>query len=937
MHELLLKPITRNIAIPTRLPSILLYTLAATFILCVFSIALLYGFFLINKSVSIYRRQMNAAAYDTQIFFDQREQLLRATAASAVSRINKSTTRDALSLPSMYGKINVYPLPDIGNINQWALALTARDVYDSSRINTTLVYTSRISGKTTPIAADEATQVFDISLQTEKWLANTLLNENPKIGTSGSSPLVWLNPQIDTNKRLFIYTPIDVNDIVSGWLGITFDDIDTTLEKTSLPGGSYIIYDPRGNPTLRGGSTPKLDRDLLSARHVDNFEITWQGGIPKYLVLSKSVGHAGWRIEYYMPFGQLLKDNSGRIYTALTICITFAVFLLIACYNMQRKILYPAKSDFVDLIKSVALLKNLLDKIPVGVALITPNSKKILPFNELAQAWLKTETSFKKIVKSACLEEEIKLKDGRVVHLFFTPIAYADQEATVCTIYDVTKIKQSEISLRNAMEAADAANQAKTLFLTTISHEIRTPLYGILGTLELLSLTGTSEQQRQYLDTLRHSSNILLSTLNDTLDLSRIEAGYMKLEQLPISPLELLDDIISTFCVRAERKNLRLYCTASANTPLMVLGDITRLRQILDNLVSNAIKFTASGHVVLRLHSTLVNDSKVQLKFDVADTGIGISEEHLPRLFEPYFRTDSDIDQSIQGTGLGLSICSRLSEIMGGELTATSELGIGSRISFKVTLPIHMESSQIEIPDLSSLTLYVRGAIPEVVRNYCEWLRNWGAMAIQHRENYSPVDKNAVLIEAWPWSKPLTDWPYRRIVTGPPGSSNDVSADRKTLLTDTQGILSLGRAIERIKHGQALEANTDQRSLDLINMSLLIVEDNPISQLILRDQLEHLGCTVEVATNGQIALDRKDIHFFDAIMTDLHMPVIDGYELASELRQRGYMRPIIGLTANAFPEEQRRGLTSGINVLLIKPLAIDELRKILKSIKIGVL
>jgi len=936
MHRLPLKPITKNAATATRLPAVLLYALVAAVQLCVATMALLYSFWSINDSVSGYRRQMNAAAYSAQLFFDQREQLLRSTAALAVRNLKPTGSPQTPSLSSPSKQLEILPLLEGEHRYEWALVMTPRDVHDSSRIKTTLVYTSMRSGTTLPVLSGGTSATPFISPETQKWIVSALAHENPKVGISGSSPLVWLNPTTDDGERLFLYTPVDSTDTASGWLGITFDDIGSALDLSSMAGGSYVLYDPHGHATLRDANAPDMDSDSLRITRTDNFGIVWQGSIPKYLTLSKSVGNAGWRLKYYMPVGQLVQDNANELYGALILCAALAVILLVTSYYIQRKLLAPARSNFLALMDSAVLNRKLLKTAPVGLALLRHNGNEPLLSNELAHAWLKTESDWENIVASPDLAEvgeDLELEDGRVVQRTFTPMAYCGGPAILCTINDVTKLKQTELSLVNAMQAAEAANQAKTLFLATMSHEIRTPLYGILGTLELLSLTGATEQQQQYLDTLHHSSSVLLSTLNDTLDLSRIEAGYLTLEQRPMALLEVLDNVVSTFCVRAERKNLRLYCTASVNTPMLVLGDVTRLRQILDNLVSNAIKFTVSGHIVLRLRSTPVDEGHEHLEFEIADTGIGIAAEHLPQLFDPYFRTDSDLDQLIQGSGLGLSICSRLSQMMDGELTATSELSIGTRISFKVTLPIATNSTLLDVPKLPSRKIYVRGALPEVVRNLCDWLRHWGAMAMPYREQHSANDKQALLVETWPWAMPLADWHQRRIVTHPPGTRHGIAPDRNTLLTSTHGIMNLGRTIQATLEGQGPISVAGKADYDLIHMNLLVVEDNPISQLIMREQLQHLGCTVAVATNGQEALNRRDIQDFDAILTDLHMPVLNGYELAFALRERGYARPILGLTANAFPEELRRGITSGINVVLIKPLAIAQMRNILNSIK----
>ena len=194
---------------------------------------------------------------------------------------------------------------------------------------------------------------------------------------------------------------------------------------------------------------------------------------------------------------------------------------------------------------------------------------------------------------------------------------------------DLSSLRRAEQSLLQAKRDAEAANQAKTVFLTTMSHEIRTPLYGILGTLELFSLTPVSRQQAQYLEAVQQSSATLLRTINDTLDLSRIEAGHAALQCAPFSPVELLTGVVASFAARAQEKGLQTYAVADPGTPAAVIGDATRIRQILDNLVSNAIKFTDSGRIVLRLKVASSSDEDVCLGFQVADTGAGLSLIHI--------------------------------------------------------------------------------------------------------------------------------------------------------------------------------------------------------------------------------------------------------------------------------------------------------------------
>ena len=209
----------------------------------------------------------------------------------------------------------------------------------------------------------------------------------------------------------------------------------------------------------------------------------------------------------------------------------------------------------------------------------------------------------------------------------------------LCGISDISELKKFERSLLQAKYDAEAANHAKTVFLTTMSHEIRTPLYGILGTLELFSLTKVNGQQEQYLETIQQSSSTLLRTVNDTLDLSRIEAGHVALEEAPFSAVELLNNVAASY---ARAHGLRTYAISDPATPAALHGDSTRIRQILDNLMSNAIKFTEAGQIVLRLRLIRRERGLSTLAFQVADTGSGIAPQHQARLFEPYYQVDTD-------------------------------------------------------------------------------------------------------------------------------------------------------------------------------------------------------------------------------------------------------------------------------------------------------
>jgi two-component system capsular synthesis sensor histidine kinase RcsC len=297
---------------------------------------------------------------------------------------------------------------------------------------------------------------------------------------------------------------------------------------------------------------------------------------------------------------------------------------------------------------------------------------------------------------------DVTLKDGRSVRVHAISLHYRGQPAALCSIIDVTAEKAEEAALRHSRQLAENANIAKTQFLTTMSHEIRTPLYGILGTLELLSLSEKQQHPSPYLDTLRRSAETLFRVVGESLDLSRIEAGHVTLEPREFCAQEQVDETIAAFAATAQNKGLLLYSITPVRALVPTIGDPLKIRQILSNLISNAIKFTTSGHVVLRLHTEPQPGNRLSLRFQITDSGQGISAEVLPKLFLPYFSLNEGGANKQPGTGLGLPICQRLASLMGGSLSVVSEPGLGTSITFEVILPVaspprHSSGSRVPI------------------------------------------------------------------------------------------------------------------------------------------------------------------------------------------------------------------------------------------------
>jgi len=514
---------------------------------------------------------------------------------------------------------------------------------------------------------------------------------------------------------------------------------------------------------------------------------------------------------------------------------------------------------------------------------------------------------------------------------------------------------RAEVSMVNAMEEARASNRAKSDFLANMSHEIRTPLNCITGVADLLADLDPTPQQEQYLEMIRQSGTSLLTILNDVLDLSRIEAGRLTLDPAPTDLRGAVEEVVNLIAFTAQAQGLELVCRFAPGVPARGVVDGDRLRQVLNNLLNNAVKFTREGHVYLDVEPVAESGSTVTVSFKVTDTGIGIAAEEAATIFDKFTQVEAGSTRGFGGSGLGLAISQHLVQLMGGNITVDSEPDEGSTFSF--TVPV-LEAEVPPQPNLDnssenllivacselagevlaeqarqlgyrpSLATWCPNALSLLSAKPSEGEAHWSAVLLDHS---LPDEDVHVIIDYChalaPWRRPrvlvMTD-----LATRPwdVGFSPDCFLSKPVRLEHlSDALVSSGVAGLIEQEDQAAEAPA-------ADARILLAEDNPTNQRVAVGMLEMLGCTVEVAPNGAVAVESARAEDFDLVFMDCQMPEMDGYEATRTIRglegSRGRV-PIVALTANVLSGDREACYAAGMDDFLSKPVTKGRLTDML--------
>lgn len=686
--------------------------------------------------------------------------------------------------------------------------------------------------------------------------------------------------------------------------------------------------------------------------------------------LSQLIPGPGWIAIYATDWHTVILALKYQLILVVFVTSSVLAVLWIFIVLLDRLVLAPLRVQSRLVYENEAFNRVVLTTAPVGLTVYDPSSDTVVLQNEVTQSLLadtpegvdlyrrlldghswtrppnQLDTSSRTSeVRSAEISVVTASGQRREVSAAFSQARYQQREVVVFGLTDISDQKNTVRLLERARKAADEANQAKSMFLAMMSHEIRTPLHGALGNLELLAMEQLTPKQKLRVSTIHRAFDALLALINDILDLSKMEAKELQLHSEPFRLDELVERCAQTFGPVILDKNLRFLCLVDPRLGGSWNGDGHRLTQVLMNLLSNARKFTESGSVTLRATLGKNREGKCWVCISVSDTGIGISEERLEKVFEPFVQADRSITSRFGGTGLGLTLCSRIMALMGGDITADSEEGEGSIFTVNVPLQHDITAEDFSLApqgyDFTTVVLVCDSPLWQLtlVAQINSWLPDVVVIEAQSNTAFAADNTHTVMLYATLGPALPQAWLEVRhayldtVILSADGPLYPERQKQNLCVTSlSASMFKLALAVCGKREGALEQVSAITRATVIHHgVRVLIAEDDPLNRTLLEHQLAALGYEqVDSVGDGQEALEHCLENTYDVVVTDLGMPVMDGHTFLKQLRSKGIDTPVIVSTAETGGPIQIKA--SGFAEVLHKPITMERLNTALEQV-----